>query len=600
MLTGWHHAELPLDVNASGLVTALDALLVINELNAGGSRVLPAEQPVGQKPRYIDTNNNGRLSAMDALLVINALNLPRQPIGLVLSIDPAHDANSNGVVLRDQIRLVGQTIPGARVSLEIARLDATLSEVESQTQSLQLTAGEDGRFTVEPILFVGLNSLTASSRDLLGRSTTLHREILRADIVADWNAAILNVVRDWTGLSNDPYPGRIVPSKPPVVARNLALIHTAMFEAMNAVAAEFTSYLDEPILVSASVSAEAAGIVAAYQVARSLYPGSRELAVWEATRFETLATVAEGTAKQAGMELGQMVAARILATRVNDGSDAAEVHIGSEIPGGWARTAPDFLPPLLPHWGRVRPLAVQDVLEFRPGPPPDLSTSDYAAAVDEVMRLGRFDSSERTAEQTEIALFWADGGGTATPPGHWNRIATRISVVEQESTLQRARTLALLNLAMADAGIASWDAKYLYDFWRPIDAIRRADQDGNADTTLDTSWLPLVRTPPFPAYTSGHSTFSGAAAAVLTALYGEDIAFASQSDAHSGLTQRPLTQIVERQFSSFAEAAEEAGQSRIYGGIHFQFDNSAGLAAGQSIGGFVVENLLRIHNTFPN
>lgn len=316
------------------------------------------------------------------------------------------------------------------------------------------------------------------------------------------------------------------------------------------------------------------------------------MAVWEATRIETLETIPEGATKQAGIAFGQVVANRLLALRSGDGSTSSANYTPTGQPGDWARTTPDFLPPLLPHWGQVRSMAVENVIAYRPVAPPALTSEAYALAVDEVMRLGRVDSTERTAEQTEIALFWADGGGTATPPGHWNRIASRVSLQQKQSTLEHARTLALINLAMADAGIASWDAKYHYDFWRPINAIRRADEDGNDATIADSSWLPLIRTPPFPAYTSGHSCFSGAAAAVLTSLFGENFAFASRADGHIGLTQKPLQYVVTRQFTSFSEAAQEASKSRIYGGIHYSFDSSAGLAAGKAIGEYVVDNWL--------
>jgi hypothetical protein len=158
---------------------------------------------------------------------------------------------------------------------------------------------------------------------------------------------------------------------------------------------------------------------------------------------------------------------------------------------------------------------------------------------------------------------------------------------------------ALLNIAEADAGIASWDAKYAYDLWRPIDAIRRADIDGNDATVVDAAWTPLINTPPFPTYTSGHSTFSGAADAVLSSFFGANVSFTSQSDGHEGFSQRPLgtSQIVSRNFASFAQAADEAGRSRIYGGIHFQFDNSAGLSAGRALGGYVVQNLLALRSS---
>jgi membrane-associated phospholipid phosphatase len=212
------------------------------------------------------------------------------------------------------------------------------------------------------------------------------------------------------------------------------------------------------------------------------------------------------------------------------------------------------------------------------------------------MQLGGFQSENRSQEQTEIALFWSDGGGTSTPPGHWNQIAIDVTLDEQTELLETARTFALLNLAMADAGIAAWDAKYHYNVWRPIDAIGMGDQDGNAATIGESHWLPLLKTPPFPAYTSGHSAFSGAASTVLAALYGDATPFDSQSDAHAAPKQRPLdpSQVATRHFESFSQAAEEAGLSRIYGGIHFRFDNIAGLALGRQIGDAVITHTLNV------
>ena len=150
-------------------------------------------------------------------------------------------------------------------------------------------------------------------------------------------------------------------------------------------------------------------------------------------------------------------------------------------------------------------------------------------------------------------------------------------------------------MALADAGIASWDAKYSYGLWRPVDAIRKAESDGNPGTQADESWLPLLKTPPFPSYTSGHSTFSGAAAEVLTHMFGDNVSFSSEADGHTGLAQRPLADglVAKRSFDSFRQAAEEAGMSRIYGGIHYSFDNTAGLTAGQLVGAFVSNMLLK-------
>jgi PAP2 superfamily len=187
-------------------------------------------------------------------------------------------------------------------------------------------------------------------------------------------------------------------------------------------------------------------------------------------------------------------------------------------------------------------------------------------------------------EQTEIAKFWADGAGTFTPPGHWNQIAQDVARDNFNSLVDNARLFATLNVAQADAAICCWDTKYTYSFWRPITAIRNADKDGNDQTTLDTSWTSLLTTPNFPSYTSGHSTFSAAAAAVLTNFYGNNYKFSTTGPGLPGVT---------RSFTSFDKAAEEAGMSRIYGGIHFMSDNTAGLAAGKQVGEHITANLFK-------
>jgi membrane-associated phospholipid phosphatase len=367
-----------------------------------------------------------------------------------------------------------------------------------------------------------------------------------------------------------------------------------MFDAINATGGSYESYAYDGSAVN-DASPVAAGATAAHRVASALYSAADEVAVWNASLAESLASIPDDAARAKGIQLGESIAQTILQLRANDGSTAPESYTYGSGPGAWQRTYPDYLPPLLSQWPDVTPFVIANPVDFRVEAPPELSSAEYAAAVDEVLRLGAVDSSERTADQTQIAIFWADGGGTATPPGHWNRIATDVVNQESLALVDSARSLALLNLAMADAGIASWDNKYAYDLWRPIDAIRLADTDGNSATAADTSWLPLLRTPPFPTYTSGHSTFSGAAAAVLTHLFGDNYAFASTTDAHSAPGQRPLDEslIVTRHFTSFNQAAQEAGLSRIYGGIHFSFDNTAGLAAGDEVGSSVVSSVLR-------
>jgi membrane-associated phospholipid phosphatase len=234
--------------------------------------------------------------------------------------------------------------------------------------------------------------------------------------------------------------------------------------------------------------------------------------------------------------------------------------------------------------------------QFRPSAPPALNSSEYAQAVDQVMRLGEFNSRERTQDQTAIAKFWADGAGTGTPPGHWNQIAVDQVLSRNLPLLESARTLALVNIALADAGIASWDAKYFYDLWRPIDAIRKADTDGNSATIQDSNWSPLLQTPPFQSYTSGHSTFSHAAASVLTQIFGENVSFLDHADPGYTGAWPPVDDtsgIPRRAFTGFRQAAEEAGLSRIYGGIHYSFDNTAGSLSGKQIGDATVAKMLK-------
>jgi membrane-associated phospholipid phosphatase len=234
----------------------------------------------------------------------------------------------------------------------------------------------------------------------------------------------------------------------------------------------------------------------------------------------------------------------------------------------WVPTPPAFLPYLLPQWGFVRPFAMNSSSQFRPPGPPSLDSQQYAADYEEVKELGAAVGSTRTEDQTEIALFWADGAGTETPPGHWNSIAQIIADAQGNTLEENARLFALLNIAMADAAICAWDAKYTFDFWRPVTAIAFAEPQ------LD--WMSFIVTPPFPDYTSGHSTFSAAAAAVLPLFYGtEDLPFTTGSDFLPG---------VYRSFSTCLDAAEEAAVSRIYGGIHFRSASEDGLQAGISIG----------------
>ena len=271
--------------------------------------------------------------------------------------------------------------------------------------------------------------------------------------------------------------------------------------------------------------------------------------------------------------------------RGSDGSGTTVPYVPSTAPGAWRRTPPFFRPPELPQWPYVEPFALTNGAQFRPPGPPSLNSSQYAAEVNQVKALGGINSTNRTAEQTLIARFWSDFSYTVTPPGHWNQIAQNVMTNRPTTLVESARLFALLNIAMADAGIVVWDSKYIYNFWRPVTAIQRADTDGNPDTEADPDWLPLLNTPPFPEYVSGHSAFSSAAATVLAAFYGSDnVPFTVGSDSVPGVL---------RSYQSFAAAAEEIALSRIYGGIHFLSADVEGLEAGRHVGDYVFGHFLR-------
>ncbi|MBK8040475.1 MAG: vanadium-dependent haloperoxidase [Verrucomicrobiaceae bacterium] len=266
---------------------------------------------------------------------------------------------------------------------------------------------------------------------------------------------------------------------------------------------------------------------------------------------------------------------RTFRERENDGSSTTIHYVPSDEPGQWRRTPPNHRPPEFPHWGEVKPFILKDVKPFRAPPPPALNSEAYAKDLNEVRELGGKVSTKRTAEQTLIAKFWADFSYTTSPAGHWNDIAREISLKRQVPIGKAAELFATLNLTMADTCITIWDSKYHYNYWRPVTAIQRAEEDNNAATATDKAWEPLLVTPPHPEYVSGHSGVSGAAAAVLEHYFGfDEIHFSASSDD---------VRDVKRQFTSFKTCAEEISRSRVYGGIHFTSAGREGLILGRKV-----------------
>lgn len=392
---------------------------------------------------------------------------------------------------------------------------------------------------------------------------------VQADVVLDWNEVLLDAIR-------------VDKTPPPKASRAMACVNVSIYDAVNGILGRYTPYA-VTAHAPAGASPEAAAVAAAHSALVALYPAQQ--ATFDAARAASLAAIPDGPAKTSGIAWGEQVADAILELRADDHSGATDAWESPQGGGWWLPTPPAFAAPLLPNWPRVTPWAMTSFSQFRQPAPPSPNSAEFLTAFREVKRLGRVNSPSRTAEQTQIALFWADGAGTETPPGHWLTIAGGLSRDRGLSLAENARLFALLSITAADAAIVAWDVKYAYNNWRPVTGIQHADQDGNPATEADPSWLPLIATPPFPSYISGHSTFSGSSSRLLAHYFGTDaIAFSTVSDGLPG---------VSRSFTSFSQAAEEAGQSRIYGGIHWQFDNTAGLASGRSLADFVFFSYLR-------
>lgn len=390
-----------------------------------------------------------------------------------------------------------------------------------------------------------------------------------ADVVTDWNEVAIDAIRDQS-------------TNPPAATRNLALLHTAIYDAVNGILATHTPYhVTDP--APAGASPEAAAAAAAHAVLSEIYPSLA--GTFDAALADSLAAVPDGQSKTDGIVWGELCADAILAVRQDDGSTDIVEYSAPEGAGWWVRTAPQFAPPLLPQWPYVQPWAMRRGSQFRVPAPPPLTSDEYLRDFREVYRLGRAVGSDRTPDQSEIAVFWDDGPGTTTPPGHWQWIARILAEAQGNSLAENARMFALLSIVQADAAIVAWDNKYYYNHWRPSTAIGLADVDGLPQTQPDPTWTTFIGTPPFPTYTSGHSTFSGGSGRILRHVFGtDDLAFTVGSDGTPG---------VERSYTSLSQASEEAGQSRIYGGIHWQYDNTYGLSSGRALADYVYFNFLR-------
>lgn len=364
-------------------------------------------------------------------------------------------------------------------------------------------------------------------------------------VVERWNAEFLAAVR------------RQAPP-PCVVARNLAILHLSVWKAVE----------------KGGAGNEVASVAgSAHEVCTALFSGDR-------AGFDELLKQYPAATGPA-LNVARAEADKMLKLREGDGANTT-VHYHPDLgPGIWQRTTNNRAPEL-PHWGQVKPFALKTASQFRPPAPPALNSARYAEDVRDVRENGGAAPGTRAPEQEIIARFWSDFSYTTSPPGRWNEIAAKSLEGRGLAIREKARLFALLNVSMADAGIATWDCKYHYRFWRPVSAIHESFNDGNPATVPDRSWKSLLPAPSHPDYVSGHSTFSGAAALILTRVLGNP-AKAME------VTNRDMPGVV-RTFGSFEEIAREAGRSRIYGGIHFQSANEEGAKLGRKVAEFVMEN----------
>ena len=418
----------------------------------------------------------------------------------------------------------------------------------------------------------------------------------RVDAVTVWNANAGQAALD----------ACLAPTNNPLhESRLYAAMHLAIHDALNAIDRRSRPYAFKTG-AKPGASPEAAVAAAARDVLVPLLQqlpapfsdcvaASGAVARVDAAYAAALGAIPDGRAKRQGVALGQAAAAAILALRAGDGSDTPlfdTAYPQGTQPGEY-RFTPGFDFAFAPGWADVTPFVLRDSSQFRPGPPYRVTGKKYAADFNEVKRLGGDDittPSARTAEQTEIALFWVESS-----PLQWNRIARTVSADTGLDLWENARLFGLLNMALADGYIGSFDTKYhQYNYWRPVTAIQLADTDGNPNTSADPTWTPLVPTPPIPDYDSAHSVEGGAASQVLKRFFGTDhISFTTCSlTLPAGSTCDDASPVL-RSYTSFSQAREENGVSRILVGFHFRKAVDEGIEHGRKIGNRAVNRFLQ-------
>jgi hypothetical protein len=385
------------------------------------------------------------------------------------------------------------------------------------------------------------------------------------DPVLEWNSIMLTTTAG---------------ENPVTQARFAAITQLAVFEAVNAIDKDFDPYLGT-VAAPRTASSEAAAVTAAHAVLKNYFPA--KASTLDGDLAASLARITDGVRKQEGIAVGRAAAAAMIALRTNDGSAPPEFYMpASANPGEWQVTP--SCPPaggVLLHWRNVRPFVIETTDQFRSAPPPALTSRRYARDYQEVQRVGGVGSQYRPQDRADVARFYA----ATAPVPVWNAAASQVAVAQGRSMSESARALALVNMAISDAQASVFETKYHYNFWRPETAIRAGDSDGNRLTRGEPDFMPFVLTPCFPSYGSGHGSSSAAAREVLERVFG--------ARHHFITLQNPTVAGVVLQYSTFRQITTDIDDARVFGGIHFRFDQESGAQLGRQVGAYVHRSTLR-------
>ncbi len=391
------------------------------------------------------------------------------------------------------------------------------------------------------------------------------------NVVLQWNRVLQETLR-----TPGQHPATIFQTRP------YAMMHAAIFDAVNSIGGEYTPYIAN-VPSSRKASQEAAAAQAAHDVLVALYP----------TRASVFATELNNSLNGIpafraflGIRVGRIAAEQLLAVRANDGWNVTPPpYVLPPTPGNW-QLAPGNTVATFTHYPGVLPFAIGSAARFASNPPPAMTSEEYTRDFNEAKTIGSATSTTRTADQTKVAQLWAGVNTTPNLPfGVWNNVARTVAIQRNNTTAENARLFALLNISLHDALQTTFAGKFQYGLWRPVTAIRRADEDGNPDTEPDVNWTSLISNPPYPTYPGNVAAAGTSPATILALFFGrDDIRFQHTWEGAGGAT---------RSYAGFNQMANEAGRSRVYGGIHFEFDQVAGQSVGRNVANYVFLNFMR-------